>query len=56
MVEAYIVAPSFSEDLLKNGKSVVERKYIISSHPVENRMWNDLGFISYSYSNKKISF
>lgn len=56
MVEAYIVAPSFSEDLLKNGKSVVERKYIISSHPVENRTWNDLGFISYSYSNKKISF
>ena len=56
MVEAYIVAPSFSENLLKNGKSVVERKYIISSHPVENRMWNDLGFISYSYSNKKISF
>lgn len=37
MVEAYIVAPIFSEDLLKNGRLIVERKYIISSHPVENR-------------------
>lgn len=56
MVEAYIVAPSFSTDLLKNGKSIVERKYIISSHPVENRTWNDLGFISYNYSKGKLTF
>lgn len=56
MVEAYIVAPSFSDDLLKNGKSVVERKYIISSHPVENKMWNNLGFISYHYSNENLTF
>lgn len=56
MVEAYIVAPSFSEDLLKNGKSIVERKYIISSHPVENRTWNDLNFVSYNYLNGKLSF
>ena len=56
MIEAYIVAPSFSADLLKNGKSVVERKYIISSHPVENRMWNDLGFISYSCSKENLTF
>lgn len=56
MVEAYIVAPSFSEDLLRNGKSIVERKYIISSHPVENRTWNDLGFISYNCSSQKLTF
>lgn len=56
MVEAYIVAPSFSKDLLKNGKSVVERKYIISSHPVENGTWNDLNFISYNYLNQKLLF
>ena len=54
MVEAYIVAPSFSNDLLVNGKSVVERKYIISSHPVENKMWNDLNFVSYNYLNPKL--
>lgn len=56
MVEAYIVAPSFSEDLLKNGRSIVERKYIISSHPVENRTWNDLSFISYNCSNQNLTF
>ena len=55
MVEAYIVAPSFSEDILKNGKSVVERKYIISSHPVENKTWNNLSFISYEYLKNKLS-
>lgn len=54
MVEAYIVAPSFSDDLLKNGKSIVERKYIISSHPVENRTWNDLSFISYNCLNQNL--
>lgn len=55
MVEAYIVAPSFSNDLLINGKSIVERKYIISSHPVENKMWNDLNFVSYNCLNQKLT-
>lgn len=56
MVEAYIVAPSFSDNLLKNGKLVVERKYIISSHPVESKTWNNLNYVSYCYSNNKILF
>ena len=56
MVEAYIVAPSFSDNLLKNGKFVVERKYIISSHPVESKTWNNLNYVSYCYSNNKILF
>lgn len=54
MVEAYIIAPKFSEDLLNNGKSIVERKYIVSSHPVENKAWNNLKFISYSYKDKTL--
>lgn len=56
MVEAYIVAPSFSTELLDKGKSIVERKYIVSSHPVENNKWDDLNFISYNYSNDILSF
>ena len=56
MVEAYIIAPSFDDEIKKNFKEICKRNYIISSHPVVNKTWNDVKLISYTYNNSKLNF
>ena len=56
MIEAYILAPSYDDKIKKNFKEICKRNYIISSHPVVNKTWNDVKLISYTYNNSKLNF
>lgn len=47
MIEAYTIGYDKEDDLEDRIKDIIERNYIIESHPVENRKWQELRVLSY---------
>ncbi len=47
MIEAYTVGYDKEENIEQQVAPITDRNYIIESHPVENRKWQDLRILSY---------
>lgn len=57
MINAFLIAYNFNDELLKYKNDFVSRKYIINRRPAKSFEWNNLNFVKYSFnSKKKINF
>lgn len=57
MINAFLIAYNFNDELLKYKNDFVSRKYIINRRPAKSFEWNNLNFVKYSFdSNKRINF
>lgn len=50
MIEAYILASSFSANAIKEKEKICLRNYAFGNRPIENRYWKDLRLITYSFN------
>lgn len=50
MIEAFIVAYDFPDDVINYAKGVCKRNYIKVRKPYENGLWTNLRFIKYNYN------
>ena len=56
MIEAYVVAKDFSDDVVVTKKKDAIRGYVKGYRPAESCLWNDLKLVKYSYENNELNF
>lgn len=56
MIEAYIVAADFSEDIIKLRNEICQRTYLSSLRPAVTAVWTNLKLIKYEYIDNKLIF
>lgn len=49
MIEAFLVAEDFSDDVIEYAKGIAERNYIIGRRPIHSRKWTNLKLVRYAY-------
>lgn len=52
MINAFLVAYKFDDELIKYKENSVSRKYIINRRPARTYEWNNLKFVKYSFDGK----
>ncbi|ULG71390.1 hypothetical protein [Macrococcus brunensis] len=52
MIEAYIVAKDFDEDIIKSCKEKAKRYYTKGRNPAQSFIWNNLKLIKYQYNEE----
>lgn len=52
LIEAKIIAYDFSKVDIAKAKEISKREYLISSHPVVSRFWDNLELIKYKYTDE----
>ena len=55
-IQACIIAAEFESGIDEYYSQVVQRSYIVGSHPAKNKKWNALKLIEYSYVNGTIQY
>lgn len=55
-IQACIIAAEFESGIDEYYSQVVQRSYIVGSHPAKNKKWNALKLIEYSYVNGVIQY
>jgi len=55
MINAYLVAHDFNENIIKYAKKVGIRKYAIGKRPARSKEWSNLKLVKYSFDNKDCS-
>jgi len=53
MINAFLIAYHFNNELINYKKDSVSRKYIINRRPAKSYEWNNLQFVKYSFDGKK---
>lgn len=56
MIEAFIVAYDFSDDVIRERNRLAVRNFIKGYRPVESVIWTNLRLIKYRYEDKSIHF
>lgn len=56
MIEAYVVASDFSDEVLEEKKKDAIRGYVKGYRPAESSLWKNLKLVKYSYENEKLKF
>jgi hypothetical protein len=55
MINAFLIAYNFDEELIKYRNNSVSRKYIINRRPARTYEWNNLNFVKYSYDRNQLA-
>lgn len=55
-IDACIIAAEYPDDIADYYRDVVQRYYMLGSHPVRNKQWNKLTLLKYTYSDGEISY
>ena len=50
MIEAFLVAYSFNEDVIEHKRNSAKRQYTIGRRPAQSLTWNDLKLVQYRYN------
>lgn len=50
MIEAYLVAYNFSQEVIDHAQEIAQRTYIFGRRPARSKTWNNLKLIKYSFN------
>lgn len=56
MIEAYVVASDFSEQVIQEKEKDAIRGYVKGYRPAESCLWTNLKLVKYKYDNNELSF
>ncbi|TDM38626.1 hypothetical protein ETI11_04335 [Macrococcoides canis] len=56
MIEAYIIALDFTDELIKAKNKIAKRMYTIGRNPAQTKEWVDLKLIKYELLNNRLEF
>ncbi len=53
MVQAYLVAYGFGQDIIREKEQIAQRHYTIGMKPAKSKTWNDCSLVKYSFDPQK---